>query len=139
MGYSEERLNDIFDRTDGRCHLCHNKLTFNSYGQLSLRGAWEIEHSNPRARGGTNRLNNLYAACIVCNRSKGAGSTKTARARNEKTKAPMSASKRENAKQKNTAIGAIIGGALGSLAGKKEAVTGAIIGAFIGHAQDPEE
>jgi hypothetical protein len=139
MAFNNEQLNDIFDRTDGRCHLCHKKLTFKNYGQMGERGAWEVEHSNPRARGGTNRLNNLYPACIACNRSKGAGSTKAARARNGKTRAPMSAAKKESARQTNAAVGAILGGALGALAGKKEAVAGAIVGAIIGQSQNPED
>lgn len=139
MGFTNDELNDIFDRTDGRCHLCHKKLVFKNYGHLSGRGVWEVEHSNPKANGGTNRLNNLYPACIKCNRSKGAGSTKTARAKNGKTRAPMSAAKKESAKRSNAALGALIGGALGSLAGKKEAVAGAIVGAILGHSQNPEE
>jgi 5-methylcytosine-specific restriction endonuclease McrA len=35
------------------------------------RGVWEVEHSVARAKCGSNHGNNLYAACITCNRSKG--------------------------------------------------------------------
>jgi len=75
MAFSSEQLNQIYNRTSGYCHICHKKLAFKNYGVFGARGAWEVEHSNPQAKGGTNRLNNLYPACITCNRSKGASRT----------------------------------------------------------------
>jgi 5-methylcytosine-specific restriction endonuclease McrA len=68
MERSAERLEAIFEKTDGRCHICGTKLAFCRYGQD--RG-WEIEHSIPVSLGGTDRLSNLYAAHIACNREKG--------------------------------------------------------------------
>ena len=64
MGYDNDRLNDIFDKTDRDCHICGKRLAFSNYGVIGARGAWEVEHSVPRSRGGTDRLSNLYAACI---------------------------------------------------------------------------
>jgi len=139
MGFSDEQLNKVYDRTDGRCHLCGKKLTFKNYGCLDARGAWEVEHSNPKARGGTNRLNNLYPACIACNRSKGAGSTKAARARNGRTRAPMSAAKRESARQENAVAGGLIGGGIALLVDKKLVPLAMTIGAAAGYNQDPEK
>lgn len=59
MKLTHDQLEYVFERTAGYCHLCHCKLAFCNYGLHGTRGAWEVEHSNPRARGGTNRLNNL--------------------------------------------------------------------------------
>ena len=33
----------IFDRTDGRCHLCEKNLALSNYGRLGARGAWEVD------------------------------------------------------------------------------------------------
>lgn len=71
MPYSDAQLERIFDRTDGRCHLCHGNLYFDDYAAPVAYGGWEVEHSRPRSRGGTDHSNNLYAACVSCNRSKG--------------------------------------------------------------------
>jgi len=90
MRYSNDELNDIYERTSGYCHLCHRKLAFTNYGVPGARGAWEIEHSNPQARGGTSLRRNLYAACIPCNRSKGCRSTKSVRCQNGVRRAPLS-------------------------------------------------
>lgn len=77
MGYSIERQREIYERTNGRCHICRKQLAWCNYGVLGTHGAWEVEHSIPRAAGGTDHLNNLYPACIGCNRSKGDGSTRS--------------------------------------------------------------
>lgn len=137
MRYSNERLNDIYDRTNGRCHICSKKLAFKNYGSLEgLRGAWEVEHSNPKSKGGTDRLSNLYAACISCNRSKGANSTKSARKRNGRTAAPLSAEKIRARRADNAVVGGIIGGLAGLLGGPIGVAIGAGIGAAIGHDQE---
>lgn len=57
-----------------------------SYGRP--RG-WQVEHSVPRARGGTNRLNNLYGAHARCNQQKGTRSSRAARAQHGYIRAPM--------------------------------------------------
>ena len=75
MPYSLDQLELIFDRTDGRCHLCHSDLYFEDYGAPAYKDGWEVEHSRPRARGGTDHPNNLYAACVSCNRRKGTRSS----------------------------------------------------------------
>lgn len=71
MNYGDEELKDIYDRTSGYCHLCHRKMSLSNYGRPGARGAWEIEHSRPRVKGGTDHGNNLYGAHIKCNRAKG--------------------------------------------------------------------
>lgn len=129
MAYSNERLGQIFDRTSGDCHICGVKLFFCNYAAHGKRGAWEVEHSKPKCEGGTDHLNNLYAAHIRCNRSKGATCTRKARAKHGRTKAPLSVKRHAEVKSKNAAGGALLGGALGGLLGGP---LGAAIGAAIG-------
>jgi 5-methylcytosine-specific restriction endonuclease McrA len=128
----------MYDRTSGYCHICHKKLAFKNYGLCGKRGAWEIEHSNPKANGGTNRLNNLYAACIPCNRSKGANTTRSARARHGKTCAPLNVEKRKNAQFANTVAYGLAGAGIGSVLGPAGTVVGALIGAHVGSKKNPD-
>jgi len=136
---SAERLEMIFDRTAGRCHICWGTLAFKNYARFGERGAWEIEHSNPRSKGGSDRLSNLYAAHITCNREKGAMRTKTARAWNKQTRAPLSRTKRQQKREENmwagAGVGALSGAAVGGPIGF---VIGGIAGAFVGSEIDPD-
>jgi len=104
MAYDEKRRDAIFERTDGRCHICRKQLARKNYGTAGRRGAWEVDHSKPRAKGGSDRLNNLYPACISCNRSKQASATRTARSKKGYRAAPLSARK----KARNGALGATL-------------------------------
>lgn len=70
MTYTDEDLNYIYDKNEGCCWHCGKKLSFTNYGTPDARGAWEVDHSVPIARGGTDHLNNLVPACVQCNRSK---------------------------------------------------------------------
>jgi 5-methylcytosine-specific restriction endonuclease McrA len=139
MAYSDEMLSDIYDRTAGYCHICGKKLAFKNYAAPGAQGAWEIEHSVPRANGGTERRNNLYAACIPCNREKRDGSTRAARARHGRTRAPLSREKRAAARRRKAvaggAAGAVIGGRFFGPAG---ALIGGLIGAAIGDSAKAE-
>ena len=129
MAYSDERLEQIFDRTSGDCHICGRRLAFRNYAINGARGAWEVEHSKPMCEGGTDHLNNLYPVHISCNRSKQATCTRKARAKYGRTKAPLSSRRRVEAKSRNAAGGAFIGVTLGGLIGGP---VGAAIGAAIG-------
>src|SRR5579885_3142611 len=102
MARTTDELRAIFDRTDGHCHICGSGLCFSNYGQLGRRGAWEIEHSNPKCNGGTDRLNNCYAAHIACNREKGTKTTRTARRWNGRTKAPLSKQRKDAIRTENS-------------------------------------
>lgn len=139
MAFNEDELSQIYDRTSGYCHICHKKLAFKNYGKFGARAAWEVEHSNPQANGGTNRLNNLYPACISCNRSKGASSTATARAMHGKNRAPLSVDKRKKAKAGNALAGVALGAMVGAVAGPVGAFLGACVGAAVGHSQNPDK
>jgi|HubBroStandDraft_4_1064222.scaffolds.fasta_scaffold770615_1 hypothetical protein len=132
-------INAIYDRTSGHCHICGRKVCFSNYGILGARGAWEIEHSRPQARGGTNHGNNLYAACIPCNREKShRWSTRTVRAWNDRKRAPLSRIKRREAKQQQALAGAVLCGIAGSVFGPLGAIIGAAVGAAIGDKQNPD-
>jgi len=71
MPYDMIDLRYIFDKTNGYCYHCRKKLAWKNYGVVGVRGAWEVDHSNPRAKGGTDYIRNLIPSCISCNRSKG--------------------------------------------------------------------
>jgi len=139
MRYSNDDLNDIYDRTSGKCHICHRKLAFSNYACFGERGAWEVEHSNPQACGGSSRLCNLYAACISCNRAKGKGTTRSARAYHGNKRAPLSYGRRAAARQKQAATGAAVLGTLGGIIfGPIGALSGAALGAVLGDKQNPD-
>lgn len=139
MAFTNEQLNDIYDRSSGYCHICHKKVAFKNYGQQGARGAWEVEHSVPRANGGTNHLNNLYPACIPCNRAKGTRSTKSVRAENGVSKAPLSTTRRREAKAEKAVAGAFLGGVVGAMTGGPiGAAIGAAIGATVAKKSNPD-
>jgi 5-methylcytosine-specific restriction endonuclease McrA len=137
--YDNDRLNRIYDKTDGHCHICHKKLAFTNHGKRGTKGAWHVEHSVPKAKGGTDHLNNLFPACVGCNHEKGTVHTKTARGWKGNTRAPHSASKKKQIKTKNTIGGAVIGGAVGALLGPGGAILGAAIGGAIGNNNSPKK
>lgn len=139
MAFNESDLNQIFDRTSGRCHICHKKLAFKNYGKVEARAAWEVEHSIPQAKGGTDHLNNLYPACVSCNRSKGSSSTVSARSKYGKSCAPLSKSKRKKVRVENTLAGGAIGAMVGSVGGPVGVFIGACLGASLGHSHDPDK
>lgn len=139
MSYTDEELSFIYDRTSGYCHICRKKLAFKNYACYGERGAWEVEHSNPRVRGGTNRLSNLYAACISCNRRKHDSTTRTARSGHGYRKAPLSAANRKKARIKNAVVGGVLGGLVGSIFGPGGTFVGSAIGAGFGHKSNPDK
>lgn len=79
--YDDYELTEIFEKTDGECHLCAGRLTFSAYGDLDHPKGWEVDHSNPRANGGTDYFRNLMPAHVSCNRQKGAMSNASFRNR----------------------------------------------------------
>ena len=138
MAFTNEELRSIYDRTTGYCHLCRKKLAFRNYGTCGARQAWEVEHSNAQANGGTHRRNNLYAACIPCNRSKSRRSTRSARAENGYTTAPLSKAARKAEKRWNQLGGAAAGALAGLRFGPIGALIGAAVGAAIGNSVKPD-
>lgn len=140
MAYSTETLQLIFDKTAGRCHLCREGLVASNYGRCGERGAWEVDHSKPRANGGTDHRNNLFPACISCNRSKQHGSSRAVRAANGVRGVPMSEAQIADARADNALGGGLIGLGLGFLFGGGPLIVGlSVVGALVGAATDPEE
>jgi 5-methylcytosine-specific restriction endonuclease McrA len=139
MKWTPEDLDVIFEKTDGKCHVCHKPMTRRNYGQPGTRNAWEVDHSRPRAKGGSDHISNLYAAHIVCNRSKGTESSRSARAKHGFARAPLSADAKVKKKSENAlkagAFGAVVGAALAGPAGA--AAMGALA-AVLGHGADPD-
>lgn len=139
IAYSREELHRIYDRTTGKCHICHKKLALKNYGKKGTRGAWEVEHSKPRADGGSDYLRNLYAACISCNRSKGTKSNRSVRAKHGVTRAPLSRERRKEAKRAGAIGSGLIGAAIGSLLGPGAALLAGAIGAKLGYDKNPDD
>ncbi|MBI3894361.1 MAG: HNH endonuclease [Acidobacteria bacterium] len=129
----------MYERTSGKCHLCHRKLAYVNYGVNGKRGAWHVDHSRALANGGTHRKNNLYPACISCNLEKGTFTTRTARRWAGKSKAPLSRKSRAAAKVNNALESGIAGAGIGAaIGGPPGAIVGAIIGAVVGHSRNPD-
>jgi hypothetical protein len=139
MGLNTEQLDRIYRRTSGYCHLCHSTLARKNYGKPGQRGAWEVEHSVPRSKGGTDHPNNLYPACVGCNREKSNGSTRMARSWNGKARAPLCPEKRKQAKTEKGLIGAACGGVFGfALAGPVGASVGALVVGHLAAFENPD-
>jgi hypothetical protein len=132
MSFSDDTLSRIYDRTGGDCHVCGRKVFFTNYGIVGARGAWEVEHSIPRYLGGTNHLNNLYCACVPCNRGKGITSARTVRAWNGRSRAPMSRTRRKEIRIRNGWSGVAIGLMIGARSSPGAALICAILGGLIG-------
>lgn len=136
MKYSPEQLDAIYDKTSGKCHICGKKLARSNYGVLGVRGCWEVEHSVAVARGGTDHANNLFAACISCNRSKGDSTSRSARARNGRSRAPYSAEKIRNIKTGRAISGAAIAGIATLFFAPELFLVAAMAGALVGYKID---
>lgn len=138
MAYTTQQLKNIYDRTSGNCHICGKKLSFKNYGRPGTKGAWHVDHSRPRAKGGTDHGNNLYAACIACNLEKSTVNSRTARAWYGRRKAPLSRERRTSARKFAAIVGGLLGAVVGALAGPGGAVAGAVLGAKLGYDSDPD-
>jgi 5-methylcytosine-specific restriction endonuclease McrA len=130
--YDRDLLKRIYARTDGHCHICWKKLSFVNYSQRGMRGAWEVDHSKPKSMGGTNRINNLYPACISCNRKKKNSSTQSARHKHGLNRAPYSKEKKSEIRLLNTLAGGVSGLILGSFLGQRGVLWGLTIGSILG-------
>jgi len=130
-GYDEGTRRAVFVRTRGLCHICHGRLAFSNYHNHGARGAWEVDHSKPKAMGGSDHLNNLYAAHTTCNRSKQARSSASVRRENGHSRPPMSEAAMRKLKEGDAWAGAFSGGLLGLRFG---GIPGMLIGAAIGAA-----
>lgn len=137
MPYDQQQLRAIYYRTDGYCHICHCKLSLTNYGAAGKRGAWEVEHSRARANGGTDHGNNLKPACVLCNREKSDYTTRTARAWNGTTRAPLSKAKKQQIRKENADLGTAVGLLVGAVGGPLGMAAGAAIGRALGKSIRP--
>jgi hypothetical protein len=133
MSFSDDDLNDLYEKTDGRCHVCRKKVAFTNYGGVGARGAWEVDHSRAQARGGSSYFRNLLPACVPCNRWKGHRSTRSVRAFHGHRRAPLSRQQRQNERSRNLLLCCLAGVVLGRAAkGPAGAAAGLLVGALIG-------
>jgi len=133
--FDEATRRAVFEKSSGRCHLCGTPIAYTNYGNHGARGAWEIDHSRPRAQGGTDHGNNLYAAHTDCNRSKQARSSASVRRENGLQRPPMSPAAMRKLKEGDAWTGALAGGMLGArFFGSPGLLIGAVIGAIGAHA-----
>ena len=72
LGFDSKTINYVYEKTDGYCYYCSKRLSFKNYGEPGNHGAWEIDHSKPKSKGGTDYRRNLVPACVACNRDKSA-------------------------------------------------------------------
>lgn len=112
MAYDNETLVNIFRKTDGHCHLCGKKLRLFMYNGYPDVAAWEVEHSLPKAKGGTDHFNNLFPAHIECNRERGIRHTKIIRKWFGRSSAPLSKAKKDQNRTDNTLGGVAAGAAI---------------------------
>lgn len=139
MSFTKDKRRRVYDRSSGYCHICHKKLAWKNYREIEARGAWEIEHSNPKARGGTDALNNLYPACIPCNHSKRTKSTRSARAVYGKTRAPLTREKREKAKMLNSVMYGLGGAVIARMLWPPATLFAGLICMIIGQKRNPDK
>jgi hypothetical protein len=130
MRYTDDQLGRIFERTSGRCHLCAKRLARRNYGTGGLRGSWEVDHSVATVNGGANHGNNLFAACVSCNRRKQANTSRSARRGNGLTRAPLSTGDRERRRNGRILNGATLG-LIGGIFGPAGWVVGPLVGGLL--------
>lgn len=70
MKINDDLKRRTFSKTDGICYYCNGPLALCNHGRREKRGAWHIDHKNPRAKGGSDDMKNLAPACIPCNEDK---------------------------------------------------------------------
>ena len=70
MGYTDDEINQVYDRTNRKCFYCNIQLSFKNYGKVGARGAWEIDHFISLRSGGAHQSYNWVAACVNCNTQK---------------------------------------------------------------------
>lgn len=70
MNANEILINLVYYRNDGYCFYCDKRLSYQNYGIVGSRGAWEIDHFIPFSRNGADKISNFVPACIDCNSRK---------------------------------------------------------------------
>ncbi len=54
------------------CDLCGSHMVYTAHHseQPNSKYAWNLDHKNPRSKGGSNKIKNLQAVHVECNKSK---------------------------------------------------------------------
>ena len=60
--FSNKRRNDVFEKCNGKCYYCGDHLDYDNF---------HMDHVIPKAKGGRGVIENLVAACCLCNLTKG--------------------------------------------------------------------
>lgn len=81
MKYAYDELDVIAEKTGCDCHLCHQPIKFDAYGDYTHPNGWEVDQVRPRSKKGHNGLSNLRAAHTHCNRKKGNRSNRSIRSK----------------------------------------------------------
>lgn len=84
MPYSERYgfIEDIGEKTDNRCHICHEEAHPDDYGSSAGplgRHATTVDHLVPQSEGGSDDPDNLLLAHAGCNSSRGTRPAEEAR------------------------------------------------------------
>lgn len=127
MNFYWEILARVHEKTDGRCHLCGSDFAMEDY-----RERWEVDHSNPKSLGGTNHLNNLFAACISCNRGKGNRESRGVLAWHGLHRSPLSKRKRSKNLIQKVVLCSTGAGLVGMAIHPKGFWRGVLMGAILG-------
>jgi len=61
---------EVWEKGSSFCGICGVPLVRKN-GINGQRGAWQVDHSNPQNRGGTDTPRNLNPLCARCNNKKG--------------------------------------------------------------------
>jgi 5-methylcytosine-specific restriction endonuclease McrA len=94
MKYTYEELETIADKSGHDCHLCHQPIKFEAYGDQTHPNGWEVDHVRPRSKKGHSGFTNLRAAHAHCNRKKGNRSNRSVRSHFGVKGTPPSTTKR---------------------------------------------
>jgi hypothetical protein len=73
---------EVWGRGDGICPLCGIRMAKDN-GVNGEFAAWQVDHSNPQNRGGTDSHRNTNAICAKCNRKKSDKYRSLSQARND--------------------------------------------------------
>lgn len=68
---SNKNLKIIYEKTNGHCHFCGDKVVFERYGLKNIddvSGVWEADHIHQKGKGGSKEEFNCLPACYRCNR-----------------------------------------------------------------------
>ena len=69
-GWEKGRLVPGYDSTVWRYDVCGSVIRFSDHGNCKSKYGWEIDHTRPRALGGSTTLDNLQPLLWSTNRNK---------------------------------------------------------------------